>query len=303
VYFIFHYHRGLEELHPQANPSQAELLKKQFKERSTSVQLEKRKKVLDTYGGSEYLDGSAGLADVALSTGDLVAGGGMDDSFRQDRKVRFGAAFRMEEYSRDGRVVKGRTGAATSKPIVSTKSKYNEDVFSNGHTTIFGSYFHKGAFRWGFADDHSLIRNSYCTGINGRAANDEANSLRYGDGRDGSVELAQMRQILNLGASSSSSTGNVKNTSSVADTLNKSSLYGEAKQFANLEKDKVDMALRKLQEEEHSFANDSRKRQYNSGSASCYEVTAEDMEAYRLKKSRGGEDPLSKSLGDAILDY
>ncbi len=73
-----------------------------------------------------------------------------------------------------------------------------------------------------------------------------------------------MRQILNLGASSSSSTGAGKNTFFVADTLNKSSLYGEAIQFANLENDKVDMAL-KLQEEERIFANDSHKQQYNSG--------------------------------------
>jgi hypothetical protein len=45
-----------------------------------------------------------------------------------------------------------------------------------------GYYFHKGAFRWGFADDHSLIRNSYYTGVTRRAANDEANALQYGDG-------------------------------------------------------------------------------------------------------------------------
>ena len=43
-------------------------------------------------------------------------------------------------------------------------------------------YFHKGAFRWGFADDHSLIRNSYYTGVTRRAANDEANALQCGDG-------------------------------------------------------------------------------------------------------------------------
>ena len=39
---MFHHQRGLEELHPQANPSQAELLKKQFKERSTTVQQKKK---------------------------------------------------------------------------------------------------------------------------------------------------------------------------------------------------------------------------------------------------------------------
>ena len=45
-----------------------------------------------------------------------------------------------------------------------------------------GYYFHKGAFRWGFADDHSLIRNSYHTGVTSRAANDDANALQNDDG-------------------------------------------------------------------------------------------------------------------------
>jgi pre-mRNA-processing factor SLU7 len=300
---MLHYQRGLEELHPQANPSQAELLKKQFKERSTTVQQEKRKKVLDTYGGSEYLDGSSGLADSSLNAVDNGNGNPIGDSFRQDRKVRFGAAFRMEEYSRDGRLVKSSTGATATKSTVSTKSKYNEDIFSHGHTTIFGSYFHRGAFRWGFADDHSLIRNSYCTGVTGRAANDEANALQYGDGRDGSIELAQMRQMLNLGASKSNGSRAMESTSSTTAPFLKSNLYGEANQFTKLEKEKVDVALTKLQEDELTFRSDSRKRPYNSASSSGYEVTAEDMEAYRLKKSRGGEDPLSKSLGDTILEY
>ena len=99
---MFHHQRGLEELHPQANPSQAELLKKQFKERSTTVQQEKRKKVLDTYGGSEYLDGSSGLADFSLNAADNGDGNPVGVSFRQDRNVRFGAAFCMEKYTRDG---------------------------------------------------------------------------------------------------------------------------------------------------------------------------------------------------------
>ena len=107
---------------------------------------ETEKKILDIYGGSEYLDGSSGLADSSLNLADNGDGNPVGVSFRQDRKVRLGAAFCMEEYTRDGR------------------------------------YFHKGAFRWGFADDHSLIRNSYYTGVTRRAANDEANALQCGDG-------------------------------------------------------------------------------------------------------------------------
>ena len=61
--------------------------------------------------------------------------------------------------------------------MANLQSKYEEDVHINGHTSVWGSYFHRGAFRWGYADDHSLMRNTYCTGAAGRAANDEANEL------------------------------------------------------------------------------------------------------------------------------
>jgi len=90
--------KGLDELHPQANPSQAELLKKQFKEKSTNITMERKKKLLDTYGGSEYLDGRDGLADSALNKDGSVTGEA-DECFRQDRKVRFGTAVQLEEYS------------------------------------------------------------------------------------------------------------------------------------------------------------------------------------------------------------
>ena len=82
-----------------------------------------------------------------------------------------------------------------------------------------------------------------------------------------------------------------------------SKLYGEAGQFETFEKEKVAAALKKLQEEERGFIKDERKRNYNSMNASGLEVTAEEMEAYRLKKSLGGEDPLSKISSDAVLAY
>ena len=40
------------------------------------------------------------------------------------------------------------------------KSKYVEDVLGHNHSAIWGSYFDKRAFRWGYADDHSTTLNS-----------------------------------------------------------------------------------------------------------------------------------------------
>ena len=48
---------------------------------------------------------------------------------------------------------------------------------SNGHSTVWGSFFHVGAMRWWYADNHLLLQNSYRTGENGRRANDEVSQL------------------------------------------------------------------------------------------------------------------------------
>merc|ERR1719420_464469 len=47
--------RGVGDIHPQANPSQAELMKKKFKQKAESVKTTRKKAVLDKYGGGEYL--------------------------------------------------------------------------------------------------------------------------------------------------------------------------------------------------------------------------------------------------------
>ncbi|KAK3695543.1 Pre-mRNA-splicing factor slu-7 [Podospora appendiculata] len=48
------------------------------------------------------------------------------------------------------------------------KSKYAEDVLVNNHTSVWGSWW--SDFRWGYACCHSLSKNSYCTGEQGRLA-------------------------------------------------------------------------------------------------------------------------------------
>lgn len=65
------------------------------------------------------------------------------------------------EYSRLGNVVRGQ-----EKEVA--KSKYEEDVVINNHTSVWGSYWSEG--HWGYACCHSLIKLSYCTGESGRLA-------------------------------------------------------------------------------------------------------------------------------------
>lgn len=283
--------KGIAEIHPQADPSQAELLKKQFQTKSADLRVQQKKAVLDKYGGEEYLDGQDGLAAAVDATNGV--GKKQADTTAAARKARFGVSTAVEEYTRDGRLVKGN--ATATKQRVALKSKYEEDVLTNGHWTVWGSYFHKGAFRWGYADDHSLMKSSYCTGDNGRKANDEANEMRYGTGKAGSAALAQAREMLKtipVGERSSSGTA-------TRPTMSK--MYGEADPTASYDQDKLKKALRK-EDQSREETSDDRKRKYNSVSTEV-DVTEEEMEAYRMRKDRGS-DPMAK-LADSeeLLEY
>lgn len=281
--------KGVSELHPQANPSQVELLKKKFKNKSAEIQLLKKKKVLDKYGGGEYLDGSGGLANAIDEKNDPI----VQANTVEERRIRFGVSTTAEEYNRDGRLIKGLAKAK----MVPQKSKYEEDIFINGHRTVWGSYFHMGAFTWGYADDHSLTRSSYCTGDAGRQANDEANEMRFGTGVAGSAALAQARGMLKALPKNSNKSG--KNA--MDPPSSRSKLYGEADQKIQVDKEKVQAALKSFDRQGADDSRDERKRKYNSMNAEV-DVTEEEMEAYRLRKDRGA-DPMANLGSDKVLDY
>lgn len=278
--------KGVGELHPQANPSQAEILKKQFKSKEADLKLQRKRAVLDKYGGGEYLDGQDGLATAVEVNGDKKPTGKVPD-----RNLRFGVSTAAEEYSRDGRMVGGPGGSTKREAI---PCKYEEDIFVNGHSTVWGSFFHRGALQWGYRDDHSLMRASYCTGANGRLANDESNEMRFGTGKTGSAALAQARGMLKV-MPGSQRTGN---TSSAA--TNRSKLYGEANPNPDLDQDKLKEALKKAEQSKEETGDD-RKRKYHSMNAEV-NLTEEDMEAYRLKKEQKS-DPMANVGSDELLDY
>lgn len=273
-------------IHPQANPSQVELMKKRFMEEAKDLKMTQKKSVLQKYGGEEYLDGTSGLASAANNFDSVGA-------VIRERSARFGVATKEDIFARDG----NKTTKALNL-MLNQKSKYEENVFINGHTTVWGSYFHKGAFKWGYADDHSLMRNSYCTGINGRVANDDANDMKYGTGIVGSAALAQAREMLK--AIPRNGTANLKISTGRPTT---STLYGEAEQFKEFDKAKLNEALenQKKQSKEEDTFNSKGKRKYNSLNADI-DVTEEDMEAYRLRKQLV-DDPMSSVTTDTLLEY
>jgi pre-mRNA-processing factor SLU7 len=271
------------ELHMQAVPSLAEKAKKEFKSKSSELQMMKKKAVLDKYGGEEHLDGNAGLASA-------IDGGADKKGPAVDKMLRFGVSTAIEDHNQASG---GAAAASEKRQYVPMESQYEEDIFINGHTTVWGSYFHRGAFQWGYADDHSLMKNSYCTGVNGRIANDEANEMRFGTGKAGSAALAQARGMLKGNQTSGASNKGAAYAS-------QSKLYGEADPSVEIDSQKLKAALARSVADDSASGNNG-KRKYHSMAADV-NLSQEDMEAYRLTKERKS-DPMANVGSDELLEY
>ena len=131
--------------HLQANPTSGEYFRrKEEKEREENREAQ-RKKLLESYGGEQHLQ----------------------------PKLRDALPIENERY-----VEYDATGAIKGVPKTETKSKYPEDVLVNNHISVWGSWWRD--FQWGYACCHSTVKNSYCTGEEGRLAFEEANRIRTG---------------------------------------------------------------------------------------------------------------------------
>mmetsp|Transcript_8584 Transcript_8584/g.24666 ORF Transcript_8584/g.24666 Transcript_8584/m.24666 type:complete len:547 (-) Transcript_8584:75-1715(-) len=230
------YDKG-QDIHLQGVPSQAEALFKNFKEKKKVLDTKSKKSIEETYGNA--------------------ASDAPEDMFL------FGQTEKYVEYDRAGRLIKGTESKATSK--------YEEDVYINNHTSVWGSWWQDG--QWGFTCCKSMVKNSYCTGAAGIAA--AANNAE------------------NLAANLRSKAENEeKAKASKLAGYKPTDVWGEASMDGDLDQEKLQAALKK-QEAERSELDD-RKRGYNSLKANDTEVTPEEMEAYRMKKSRGTDDPMDK---------
>lgn len=134
--------------HLQANPTSGEYFRRKEKGENYTRREAQRILLLEKYGGEQHLQPSE-LRDMAVVENE-----------------------RYVEYDDSG-VIKGA-------PKLVAKSKYPEDVFLNNHTSVWGSWWSN--FQWGYACCHSSIRNSYCTGEEGKRAFEEANFIRTGGG-------------------------------------------------------------------------------------------------------------------------
>ncbi len=134
------------KIHLQANPTSGEFIRKKEKQEAEAKKEAHRKALLEKYGGEEHWQ--------KAPTGDMAV-------VESERFI---------EYDEKG----GIKGAPKAKP----KSKYAENIFLNNHTSVWGSWWKN--FKWGYACCHSTVKNSYCTGEEGKQALEDSNRARTG---------------------------------------------------------------------------------------------------------------------------
>ena len=237
---------GTSNIHMQAAPSQAEALFKQFKEKKEKLSAQNKVSIMEKYGDA--------------SVGKVLPDG-----------LALGQTEQYVEYDRAGRVIKGN-----ERPVA--KSCYEEDVYLQNHTAVWGSFWHSGA--WGYACCKQLVKNSYCTGAQGIEAARETNNL-------------MVSNVENKRAMDEANAARAK--SSLDATKKAKDLWGgDVKDDVELDPKKLLDALKRQDEREEQMKKDSKvgknKRGYNVTHEE--EVTEEDMEAYRMKK-RAFEDPMA----------
>ncbi|KAG9229466.1 Pre-mRNA splicing Prp18-interacting factor-domain-containing protein [Amylocarpus encephaloides] len=137
---------GDTKQHLQGNPTAGEYYRKKEKAEAETKKLAHQKMLLEKYGG-EVNPLAAKLREAAVPDSE-----------------------RYVEYD--------ESGAIKGAPRVVGRSKYPEDVHINNHTSVWGSWWSN--FQWGYSCCHSILKNSYCIGLEGKTAFEEANRLRAG---------------------------------------------------------------------------------------------------------------------------
>ncbi|XP_068708716.1 pre-mRNA-splicing factor SLU7-like isoform X1 [Montipora foliosa] len=249
------YEKGVD-VHLQADPTKLELLHQEYNVKKGVYDQDKKLSVLDKYGGEEHLNAPP-------------------------KELLLAQTEHYVEFSRTGKVIKGQDKAVA-------KSKYEEDVYTNNHTSVWGSYWQEG--RWGYSCCHSFIRNSYCTGDAGKSTSVSGQNLQITDPLTSAARMIQEAE---------------ENGKSLMEIHQENRRKGKKREKSvdeddeETKREKLNKALRKeernQQEADRLLAMDERKRPYNSLKGDNRDVTEEEMEAYRLKR-RQQDDPMKDFL-------
>lgn len=268
--FAWEAHGKGVDVHVLAEPTKLELLQKEYDTKKEEFKESIKDDVLEKYGGEEYLQ-------------------------VPPKQLLLAQTETYVEYSRDGRIIKG-----AEKQII--RSRYEEDVLVNNHTSVWGSFWKNG--EWGFKCCHIVIKNSWCCKQTIGAAESEFPQSSHGHSRN--EERAESREKSAEKEKTPEPSSSSSSSSESSDEKEKRRLKRRDKKRQKKKqrkdkrktKDKLQLALEAEEERNKEFeatmAMDERKRKYNS-MYEAKEPTAEEMEAYKMKRAHE-EDPMALFL-------
>lgn len=222
-----------QRLHLQANPTAGAILMKKHDEEVAQKKAERK----------AYLTSKYGEAVVGVS---------------KEKPIQsITASERYTEYDESG-APKGLPAAPVAR------SKYAEDVLTNNHTAVWGSWWRN--FDWGYACCHSMVKNSYCTGEAGKAAFEEEERMKRGG------------RLITEGKGES----------------------GEVQRDDDLDGEGESAARAKQQEVQKDDTRSENERTKKRTLEDVHGISSEDMESY--KRSRlSAQDPMASMLGQDTL--
>ncbi|KAK7071097.1 mRNA splicing protein, partial [Halocaridina rubra] len=266
------YEKGVD-VSLQAEPTKLELLQKQFINKKEEFKKKVSDDLLEKYGGKEHLD--------VPPTELLLA---QTESY--------------VEYSRHGKIIKG-----AEKQTV--RSKYEEDIYSGNHLSVWGSYWRDGV--WGYKCCHSMIKNSYCTGEAGKQSSAEQMLPSTSTHKEEIEEQEEITKSLlemhkekaekKKERKKNKKKRNGSSSSSDSSSSESSSESEEEKDKKRKKKLREALIRAKLEEEaaQEMLNMDERMKKYNS-MYNAKAPTEEEIEAYQMRRRRD-DDPMASFLG------
>ncbi|EIW66761.1 hypothetical protein TREMEDRAFT_34550, partial [Tremella mesenterica DSM 1558] len=232
-------------IHAQGNPTAGELLMKEFNQKKEVLKNTSKTSILAKYGGEEHLE-------------------------RLPKELLTGESGHYVEYSRSGQIVKGHEKAKV-------RSKYDEDVYINNHTSVWGSWFDRSTAQWGFACCHSIISGSYCTGAAGKSATESSSAAALLSSAAEKARIEHQSDKKRKDRDESTSTNYAQTRLRIED--------GE-----EVELDKG--RLKKAIEEEKRRKGLGEEEAWKDSKKKTTEVSQEELEAYRLSR-QAYDDPMA----------
>ncbi|KAN0059662.1 mRNA splicing protein [Thecaphora frezii] len=221
--------RGNRDIHAQAHPTINEMQFREYQQKKEKLREATKGSILERYGGAEHFDSLP-------------------------RELLTGQSENYVEYNQSGKIIKGVERAKV-------RSKYEEDVYDQNHTAVWGSWYDINSAQWGYRCCHSTMPNSYCTGEAG------------------------------IEASKSSMPSSSKAIASGSGAVDKGSGQRSGKKMMSSSPDKG-----KTRKRSHSVSSSSSRSSYSSYSSASSSESESDSRRHR-RRHRSSSSSKKKSSG------